>query len=68
MKRTWIRWLAPLVLAGTLFAPTASALPPPPGAGDDDDKPGPTPGLQYMFAIFSIIAVMSVVVMPTRRR
>jgi len=72
MWRTLLRWLAPLFVAGACMLPTAHGQAAPrqrPGQGGSETEDAPSvPALQYAAASVSLILVMVIVLMPSRKR
>ena len=60
MRRWFLRWLAPLLLAGTCWLPVAHAQEP----SESTDR---NPALQYGVAVLATMLVMVILCTPSRK-
>jgi hypothetical protein len=73
MKRSWLRWFAPLLIAGFFMGPAPAQGPGPltPNSavspGDNSEAPPRTAVPQFAIAFLCTIAVMLLVCMPSRK-
>jgi hypothetical protein len=65
MWRRVVRWLAPLLIAGVCFLPSAHGQAPRPTASPETS--GRTAALPWAVALLSLIVIMVIVCKPSRK-
>jgi hypothetical protein len=65
LSRSLMRWLAPLVVAGACFLPTANGQLPVTTMPKEEVVKNPAP--QYLVAVFSLLGIMLILCKPSRK-
>jgi hypothetical protein len=68
MRRTLLRWSAPLLLALACWLPASAQAPQPtPPPSDADKAQRDPPAMQYVVAVLCSLLVLWIVCMPSRK-